>query len=239
MTREELKQVAWIGDDWVQGPIRAVVVSFHGLGTTALRTGPSTEELTWSQQGALCVFPCYGPWSWMNRHARAYVHDIIESVYSVYHLPANTPLIANGGSMGGCSSLLFTRYSQRPVAACAANCPVCDIKFHFSERPDLPTSMRYAFHDYGTTWEQIFIEQSPLCQVEAFPNIPYFIIHGGQDKAVSKENHSDKIVPVMRKRGLNIEYVEVPNMGHCGPLPVEVLTQYIHFVASHFGPARK
>lgn len=236
MTREEIKQSAWVGDALVQGSVRGVVVSFHGLGGTAQKTAPTTEELAWAQAGALCVYPYYGPWSWMNRHARAYVDDIVDGLYASYNLPDDTPLIANGGSMGGCSSLLFARYARRPVAACAANCPVCDVKFHFSERPDLPMSMRYAFRDYGVAWEQIFIEQSPLFQVAGLPDIPYFIIHGGEDKAVSKANHSDKLVPAMRKRGLRVEYVEVPGMGHCGPLPIDVLTRHIGFVAAQMAP---
>ena len=107
MTREELKQAAWIGDAAVRGPVRGVVVSFHGLGGGAEKTGPSTEEIAWAQSGALCVYPYYGPWSWMNRSARAYVDDIVAGLYAAYGLPADTPLIANGGSMGGCSSLLY------------------------------------------------------------------------------------------------------------------------------------
>ena len=36
----------------------------------------------------------------------------------------------------------------------------------------------------------------------------------------------------MRKRKLNVNYVEVPGMGHGGPVPLEVFADNIAFVTS-------
>ena len=161
------------------------------------------------------------------------VDELVDSVYATWGLNRSTPLIATGGSMGGCSSLLYTRYAKRPVAACMAMCPVCDVKFHFSERPDLPMSMRQAFRSYGEDLHAAFEEQSPLSQVAKMPDIPYLIIHGAKDKAVSKVHHSDPMVARMRQRHMNVEYIEVPVMQHCSPVPLPVLHRQIEFVASH------
>ena len=40
MTNEELHQVAWIGDKFVEGNITGVIVSFHGLGG-GIKSGPT------------------------------------------------------------------------------------------------------------------------------------------------------------------------------------------------------
>ena len=67
-------------------------------------------------------------------------------------IDASVPLIIAGGSMGGQASLLYTRYSSHPITACFANFPVCDVEYHFTERPDLPATMRYAYRDYPGTF---------------------------------------------------------------------------------------
>ena len=232
MDKEWLNQVAWIGSEYVKGPIRGLVLSFHGLGSTARKTEPSTAELAWAEAGGLVVFPYYGPWSWMNRQARAFVDELADAVCAVHGLGDRTPLISTGGSMGGLSSLLYTRYARRPLAACLALFPVCDLKFHFSERPDLPPTIHHAFLGYAEDRETVLAEHSPLCQVDSMPRIPYLVIHGDKDTAVSKANHSDRLVAAMRGRGMNVEYVEVPGMGHGGPMPLAVLERQVRFVSS-------
>ena len=111
---------------------------------------------------------------------------------------------------------------------------MCDLKFHFSERRDLPATIRNAFLGYGDDMEALFAEHSPASQVEKMPDIPYLIIHGVKDTGVSKANHSDKLVAQMRKRKMKVEYIELPEMGHCGPLPIEVMQKHIEFVRSFF-----
>jgi dipeptidyl aminopeptidase/acylaminoacyl peptidase len=178
----------------------------------------------------LVVYPYYGPWAWMNREARAMVDDLVDAVYAAYRLPGRTPLICTGGSMGGQASLLYARYAKRAVRACLANCPVCDLKFHFHERADLPPTIRHAMLGYAGSFHSLLAEHSPLHQVAAMPDIPYLIIHGGKDRAVAKARHSDKMVAALRRRKLKVEYIEVPGMGHCGPMPLKVLQREVEFV---------
>jgi dipeptidyl aminopeptidase/acylaminoacyl peptidase len=224
-----IKDVCWTGEQCVKGPVKGVVMVFHGLGAGGGKTGPSGDELEFGAAGGLVVYPYSGPWSWMNAKARAMADDLIDAVYAKWNLPDSAPLICTGGSMGGLSSLLYTRYARRPVAACYANCPVCDIEYHFNERPDLPTTIRYAA-DYAEDMTEFFRTNSPLRQVGAMPDIPYLIVHGGKDMAVSKTHHSDPMVAAMRGRGLNVEYIEVPEMGHCGPMPLAEGLKTIQFV---------
>jgi dipeptidyl aminopeptidase/acylaminoacyl peptidase len=231
MDKKWINEVAWIGEQYVKGPIRGVVLSFHGLGG-GIKGDPSTEELGWAQAGGLVVHPYYGPWSWMNRQARAFVDELVDAVYAAYGLPNETPLISTGGSMGGLSSLLYTRYARRPIAACLALYPVCDLKFHFSERPDLPPTIRHAFLGYGQDMDALLAEHSPLAQIDHMPRIPYLVIHGDKDQAVSKTHHSDPLVAAMRAQGMNVAYMEIPGMGHGGPMPLAVREKQIQFVSA-------
>jgi dipeptidyl aminopeptidase/acylaminoacyl peptidase len=223
MVKFRPKEVAWIGDEQVSGQITGVLVSFHGLGATEMKPGLTPAEEPWAAAGALIVYPYYGPWSWMNRDARALVDRLIGEVYREYGLDSRrVPLLLVGGSMGGCSALLYARYSVHQLAACYANCPVCDLPYHFSERPDLPRTMYHAFGNSGDDMQALLEEHSPLDQVDHLPDIDYLIVHGDADTAVSKAAHSDRLVPAMRGRGLRVNYAEVAGMGHCGPLPAEV-----------------
>lgn len=230
MNPKIINEVAWVGREYVQGTIKSVILSFHGLGG-GLKSEPGTEELEWARNGGLVVHPYYGPWAWMNRQARNMVNELVDAVYAVYGLPESIPLICTGGSMGGQASLLYTRYAKRLVRACLANCPVCDLKYHFHERLDLPPTIRHAFLGYPGSFDKLLAEHSPLQQVAGMPDIPYRIIHGGKDMAVSKRHHSDKMVAAMLKRRMDVEYVEVADMGHCGPLPLKVIQHNIEFVA--------
>jgi dipeptidyl aminopeptidase/acylaminoacyl peptidase len=235
MNIDGIREVAWVGDEYVQGPLRGLILNFHGLGG-GHRGGPSTEELAWAEAGGLIVHPYTGPWSWMNRESRAFVDGLVEDARAAFGLPAEAPLVCNGGSMGGLSSLLYTRYAAHPVAACMANCPVCDLRYHFSERPDLPATIRCAYRGYPEPFDAVLAEHSPLCQVDGMPDIPYLIVHGEQDPAVSKAHHSDPMVAAMRARGLNVTYREVAVMKHCGPMPLSVLQEMIEFVRAPLEP---
>jgi dipeptidyl aminopeptidase/acylaminoacyl peptidase len=233
MSVEEMQQSAWIGEQFRIGETRAVIVNFHGLGG-GQKNGPGFDEQEWGSAGGLVVFPYYGPWSWMNRSARHFVDRLITAVYQHYRLGSDVPLIIAGGSMGGQASLLYTRYSPHEIAACFALFPVCDVEYHCTERPDLPATMRYAYRDNPGSFAEALIEHSPLRQVSAMPKIPYLLIHGDKDQAVNKEKHSDRFVAEMRKLKHDIEYLEIPGMGHGTNTPYRASRAQVDFVKRFF-----
>lgn len=232
MNLKSLHEVAWIGSDHVRGKIRGVILTFHGLGG-GLKAGIGGDEWEWAQAGGLVVYPYCGPWSWMNRPARRMVDDLVDGIYQKYRLSDRVPLISVGGSMGGQATLIYTRYARRPVRACFANFPVCDMTYHFHERKDLPPTIRQALQwPPEAELDAQLKECSPLHQVAAMPDIPYRVVHGFLDSAVSKKHHSDKFVAAMRKLKRKVEYVEVPGMGHGGPVPLKVYAGNIAFVTN-------
>ena len=118
--RGNIDSFAWTSASYIKSEIKAVCLSFHGLGNTQLKNRAEVSELELASHGILTVFPYYGPWSWMNDEAIAFVDDIVEIVYDKYGLRESVPLLSTGGSMGGLSALIYTCYAQRTPNACYA-----------------------------------------------------------------------------------------------------------------------
>jgi dipeptidyl aminopeptidase/acylaminoacyl peptidase len=226
--------MAFMGNAFVKGKIRAVVLRFHGLGGVSLKSGLELDELELAGAGGLIVFPYYGPWSWMNRGARELTDRVVELTYRDNELADSVPLIITGGSMGGHAALNYARYSKRKPAAVVCNCPVTDPRFHSTERPDLPRTFINAYGLDGISMDAAFTENSPLEQAEHMPKVPYFIIHGDDDKSVNKAAHSDKFVSRMRETGHQVEYVEGPGMGHCAFNDYSLFRKMEDFILGYF-----
>ena len=232
MEDQLIDQVAWSSREYLRGPIRGIILRFAGLGATAMKDAAEPAELEWSDQGGLVVFPYHEPWAWMNAPTRRFVDELLEAIFRRHQLDAGIPVIATGGSMGGQQALVFCRYSRHHVVACCANCPVCDLPFHYTERPDLPRTMHHAFGSYGEIGPALR-EHSPLHLVETMPRIDYLIIHGVKDPAVAKIGHSDPFVAAMRAQGHRVEYRVLPNMNHCGPVDYATMRRMVDFGLEH------
>lgn len=212
---ETVEQFAFTNARCLSQQPKALVLVFHGLNMTQLRTEPSEFEKLCATRGVLTLFPYYGPWSWMNMESVRYVDDVVEAVIRRYQLPASAPIISTGGSMGGLSALIYTRYARRTPAACFANCPVCDLPFHATERPDLPRTVYLAFAGYECGLEMALKMHSPFHQAAQMPRIPYFVVHGTADQAVNIDMHSARFVKAMQECGHQLTYRTVEGMAHC------------------------
>ena len=235
LTADNAHRFAWLGSESVAGSVTGIVLRFPGLGSTALKTEADLSELEWGQKGALVIVPYQDPWGWMNPSVVAFIDDLVDAVRVRHALGAELPLISTGGSMGGHAALLYTIRSRHRITACLANCPVCDLPYHYSEREDLPRTMHHAFGSYGDISAQLEAN-SPLHQVAHLPVIPYLLLHGALDQAVKKSAHSDPLVAAMRGRRLRIEYLECPQMRHCGPLDYATTRQINDFIVEHLSP---
>lgn len=201
-------------------PAHGIVVDFHGLGGGTSMPASMPAGLAYAECGALYVYPYYGPWSWMNDVAVRYCDSVLKAAAERFRLPDDAPVVATGGSMGGLSALVFARYTRMNIVACAANCPVCDLPYHYTERPDLPRTLHAAFGHYACPLQAAIKSASPLHLAPSMPDIPYYIVHGDADTAVKKAMHSDKLVVEMRRLGCDVTYDEVRGMAHCA-LPPE------------------
>lgn len=228
MRDDLLDRLAWIGHREVQGPVRGIILRFQGLGAQGMKAAAEPLDLELASRGALVVEPWHGPWAWMNDATRDLYDEVVDAVRARFRLAADLPLIAVGGSMGGHGALAYTFRSRHRVTACFANCPVCDLPFHYGERPDLPRTMHHAIGRYDDITAALE-ERSPVHQAQRMPAIPYLIVHGVRDQAVNKARHSDRLVALLRQRGLPVEYLEEPEMAHCGPFTWPTWRRVVEF----------
>ena len=216
ITPDTLYYYAYTNASDSEGEIKAIALDFHGLGSCGMKKNASDFDLDMAKHGILVVYPYYGPWSWMNSGAVKFVDKVVEVVCEKYNLDlGKIRLLSTGGSMGGHSALIYTMYANRTPDACITNCPVCDFKYHSSEREDLPRTIYLAFSNEGMDLETAIELHSAYHLASKMPNIPYVVLHGTCDDAVNKGIHSDRFVARMREFGKDVEYIEVEGMGHC------------------------
>jgi len=227
-----LDKFAWLSTEYVKQPITGIILRFPGLGSVGLKSDPDPSDLEWGNAGAITVAPYQDPWGWMNPTVVTFIDDLVDAIRLRHQLGSEVPILSTGGSMGGHAALLYSMKSRHRVAACMALWPVCDLPFHYTERPDLPRTMHHAFGSYEDVSAKLE-QHSPLHQVKDMPDIPYLIVHGDKDTSVKKAAHSDPMVAAMRQRQLRLEYVECPNLGHGNPMDYATFCKILGFVLSH------
>ena len=212
---ETIRSFAYVNDNVCKKPIRGVVVNFCGLNNKDMFDEDTNEGVYYGEEGVLYVHPYNNPWSWMNAQAVAYTDEIIDVIFEKYALPESTPVISMGNSMGGLASLVYTRYSKRTPVACISNCPVCDLVYHFTERPDLPRTIYSAFWNEEGELNDILKKYSPVHLAPEMPDAKYYIFHCDKDKSVNLGFHSQKFVAAMNECGKGVELEVIPDRGHC------------------------
>ena len=214
ITYETLRNFTYSNDDLIKGEIKGFILNFMGLGFSSMYSNDSDGDF-YAEKGLVYLIPYFNPWSWMNKQTVDFVDEIIEVICEKYSLDReNTKIVSTGGSMGGLSALVYCSYAKITPCACATVCPVCDLVYHFTERPDLPRTLYSAFGGYDGTFEDALKSASPLHLVDKLPDIPYSIFHSDKDMAVNIDLHSRKFVEAMKKTH-NIDFVVSPDRDHC------------------------
>ena len=215
ITIENLRDFAYCNDKICKRPIKGIVLSFFGLGGCTMFGDETEDGKKYGEKGIILLVPYQNPWAWMNRQTVDFTDELIDVLVKAYNLPENIPIVSTGGSMGGLSALVYTAYAARTPVSCVANCPVCDLPYHYTERPDLPRTLYSAFGTYECTLEAALRSASPIHLVDKLPaDTEYFIFHCEEDKAVNKQMHSDRFVSELGKSH-TVSYYAVPERGHC------------------------
>lgn len=225
---ENLRNFAYSNDKFCKRPIRGIVIIFPGLGGMPIHSDDFEEGIFFAENGIICLVPYYNPWSWMNKQAVAYTDEVLTCIMNQYSLDASTPIVSSGGSMGGQSALVYMVYAKYTPVACVANCPVCDLLFHYTERKDLPRTLYSAFFNESDAFEQALMSASPIHLIDKMPDADYYIFHCENDSAVNKSKHSDRFVAKM-KENHNIIYHSVPQKDHCD-LPEDMKNLYNSYI---------
>ena len=215
MNYENLRSFCYVNDHLCKKPIKGIVISFFGLGQMAMYQNDFTQGEFYAEKGILYVVPYHNPWAWMNHQAVAYTDEIIDVLMEKYHLNKTIPIVSTGGSMGGQSALVYTAKAKYTPVACVANCPVCDVVYHYTEREDLPRTLYSSlFHESGTM-EDALKSISPLHLIDKMPKVKYHIFHCEKDMDVNMDAHSKKFVSELCKRRYDFTFDVVEGRGHC------------------------
>ena len=220
ITFEMIRNFAYVNDRIVEKPVKGVVVSFFGLGNTDMMGRDEEDDMGrfYAEKGILYIYPYNYPWNWMNEQAVKYTDDVVDAVFSGLGLPDSLPIVSTGGSMGGQSALVYTRYAKRVPVACVVNCPVCDVPYHYTERFDLPRTFYSALYNYDCSLNEALESISPLHLADGMPDTKFYVFHCDKDRAVNIDMHSRKFIEKMKEKH-DIEFYVVPDMGHCDLTP--------------------
>lgn len=212
---DNFRSFAYSSENIVSRPIKGVFVFFFGLGGMDIYKEDIGFGKVLASDGILCIVPYYNPWSWMNCQAVDFTDELLDAAFEKYDLSVDTPVVYAGGSMGGLSALVYTTYAKRVPAACVASCPVCDLPYHYTERPDLPRTLYSAFGTYPGTLEDAMKTASPLHLIDKMPeSTKYTIFHCGDDHAVNIKKHSERFVEVLSQHH-DVTFHIVPGRDHC------------------------
>ena len=173
MTWENLDNFTYTNRGLIKGTPKGIILSFIGLGNQQTSfDGHMMEGLRWAEKNVLFVWPYNNPWNWMNRQAIDYTDEAVDVIFAHYGFDDTTPILSTGGSMGGQSALVYTRYAKKLPKACFAMYPPCDMPFHYTERPDLPRTLYSAYYNEEGTMEEILRRYSPLHLADEMPDVP-------------------------------------------------------------------
>ena len=212
---ENIRYYCYTNADLIKGEVKGIVLTFHGLGFDGMFDTHPDEDYADGRHGIIEIVPYYNPWCWMNKQTVDYVDELIDVIKDHFGLDDNVKITASGGSMGGLCALLFTYYSKHKPQRCVANCPVCDTVYHYTERPDLPRTLYSAYGNLDMSLEDALAMHSPYHLAEKMPDVEYVVFHCTADDAVNYEKHGVKFVNKMKECGKKIEFITVPDRGHC------------------------
>lgn len=215
ITYDNIRNFAYVNDDLIKGGIKGIIIDFFGLGVQNTYDKPLAESQRFASKGLLHIVPYYDPWAWMNDRTVAFCERLLDVLTEKYGLH-DTPLVTCGASMGGLGALIFTLKSKKTPVACITNCPVCDLVYHYGEHDDMPRTIYSAFFEEGKDFTAAIEGASPMHHAAEMPDIKYTLLQCAEDDDVHPYAHSEKFVPLMRSTGHTVEYVVVPDSGHCG-----------------------
>ena len=213
---ENLSFYAYSNDKLINGKIKGLVIDFFGLGCMAMYHNDTSNGKFYAENNVIYVVPYTNPWGWMNRDEVRLADEIIDVILENYNLDgAVLPIVSIGGSMGGLACIVYTKYAKYTPVGCVANCPVCDLPYHYTERVDLPRTLYSAFYSYEESMEDALKSCSPLHLAKELPKkTEYTIFHCEKDSAVNIGMHSDQFVKELSKYR-SVNYYTVPDRDHC------------------------
>ena len=225
-------------EEFLKTPVKGVIVELPGLGGGSC-LGGGIERCSYEadfaiecgEKGVLVAYMFPGPWSWGNRGVARMTDAVVRAVADKYSLGDDFPLCVCGGSMGGEGAFNFVCDSNLKITACASACPASDVSECMETCDDHPRTVISAIASYDMPLDEAIDSISPIKRVSEFTNIPYYVCSDGVDYYCPSET-CDKLVDMMRERGLNVIYRQQPGRLH-GEFTPEVWKEIHEFLLDY------
>ncbi|MBQ9071436.1 MAG: hypothetical protein IJY23_08870 [Clostridia bacterium] len=214
INRDNLFDYAFLNEDTLVYPVRAVCVCFHGYTDATIYDRSNEEARSLGERGIAWVFPYYSVWAWMSKSSQSFCEQVLDAVYDRLGIDEDVPLVVSGGSMGGLTALNYLVYGKRPAIACALNCPVTDMNRIFEDRRDFRRAILSAHIEEDGELSAIMEKYSPVRFADRLPKIPYFLVFGEDDPYFIK-TQMPPIVERFKECGISHVLRLEPGMKHC------------------------
>lgn len=165
-----------------------------------------------AKRGYYILVPELGGSHWMNDRAQRTLDATID------HAIANAPIDPKrvhlmGTSMGGGSSLAYAIHRPDMVRSVCAICPMTDFPKWVKENPAYLAPISSAYGGSPANVPSAWTKTSPIMHLDAFKNIPIFLVHGVADTIVHPD-HSRQLAKALRAKNYRVTLHEVEGLGH-------------------------
>lgn len=178
-----------------------------------------------ADRGYYVLVPELGGSHWMSDRAERTLDAIIDQAM------ANNPIDPKrvhmmGTSMGGGSSLAYAIHRPDLVRSVCAICPMTDFAKWVQESPGYLAAISTAYGGGPAEAPEAWAKTSAMEHLDAFQNIPVFLVHGDADTIV-KPDHSRLLAKALREKKSRVIFHEVEGIGHrdliVGPFQEEIV----------------
>ena len=234
INEENIHDFCFLNLDALQLPVRGLVMECHGLNDNTIHQKSPRLGAELGRDGILYVYPYYDLWAWCNNSAVTLMNELLAVVEKMFGLTPQTPFVISGGSMGGLTAIIFSRYSIRQPRAIACQCPVVDLQESFQRLRQHRRAIYNAYCTEEGTIEEAIRRRNPIAITKDLLRVPYLIISGGEDHCVPEEKQIDPFEAEMLRHGHEISVLRVPTMGHCElELFENAFQTYLRFIRCH------
>jgi len=204
----------------LKGDVRGIIIELPGLGGGSCLGGgmgldvyrtPKTEAC--AEKGIITAYMLPGPWSWGNAGAMRMTDAVVAALLDKYNLPAYTPIVVCGGSMGGLGALNYAAHTNFSLRGVASACPCVDVFCTFDKDPIFPTTLISAVSCYDMPIEEGLKAISPMENIDKMPKVPYFICSDGEDIPCPEEQ-CNIYVEKLQSKGHDVTYHRQPGLEH-------------------------
>jgi dipeptidyl aminopeptidase/acylaminoacyl peptidase len=164
------------------------------------------------ERGYYIVVPELGTDHWMNDRAQRTLDAIVA------HALADNPIDPKrvnlmGTSMGGGSALAYAIHRPDVVRSVCAICPMTDFTQWVAENPNYVGSVTAAYGGTPTQVPNAWAKTSAMRNLDAFKEIPVFLVHGVADTVVPPLQ-SRQLAESLRARHSRVILREVEGLDH-------------------------